>query len=84
MTGTTLHSVSRYLSKWERLGIIGGERRRVVVHRPKDLPVKTEPLLRPRLCQLGEGVRQFVMSLSAVPSPGVCKFAMCSLRQSAD
>ncbi|MEO0945117.1 MAG: Crp/Fnr family transcriptional regulator [Pseudomonadota bacterium] len=39
MTGTTLHSVSRYLSKWQKAGIINGSRRRILVHRPEDLPV---------------------------------------------
>ncbi|MEL6960001.1 MAG: Crp/Fnr family transcriptional regulator [Pseudomonadota bacterium] len=39
MTGTTLHSVSRYLSKWQKSGIIEGSRRRILVRRPEDLPV---------------------------------------------
>lgn len=39
MTGTTLHSVSRYMSKWQKSGIVGGTRRRVIVRRPEDLPV---------------------------------------------
>lgn len=39
MTGTTLHSVSRYMSQWQRDGIIQSERRRVVVCDPELLPV---------------------------------------------
>ncbi|MEL7011759.1 MAG: Crp/Fnr family transcriptional regulator [Pseudomonadota bacterium] len=39
MTGTTLHSVSRCLSKWQRRGIVRSERRRVVVCQPEALPV---------------------------------------------
>ncbi|MCY4335449.1 MAG: Crp/Fnr family transcriptional regulator [Litoreibacter sp.] len=39
MTGTTLHSVSRYMSKWQKDGIVNSGRRRVVVCRPQDLPV---------------------------------------------
>lgn len=39
MTGTTLHSVSRYLSKWQREGIISSARRRIVVKRSADLPI---------------------------------------------
>ena len=39
MTGTTLHSVSRYMSKWQKSGIVSNARRRVVVRRPEDLPV---------------------------------------------
>ena len=39
MTGTTLHSVSRYMSKWQKSGILNSTRRRVVVLRPEALPV---------------------------------------------
>lgn len=39
MTGTTIHSVSRYLSKWQKSGIIDSGRRRILVRRPQDLPV---------------------------------------------
>lgn len=39
LTGTTLHSVSRYLSKWEKAGIVNSSRRRVVVCRPEELPL---------------------------------------------
>ena len=39
MTGTTLHSVSRCLSKWQRDGLVRSERRRVVVRQPESLPV---------------------------------------------
>lgn len=38
MTGTTLHSVSRCLSKWQKDGIVQSERRRVVVCQPEALP----------------------------------------------
>lgn len=37
MTGTTLHSASRILSRWESLGLIGGGRRRITLHRPEAL-----------------------------------------------
>jgi CRP-like cAMP-binding protein len=39
MTGTTLHNVSRCMSKWRKSGILSSSRRRVVVRRPEDLPV---------------------------------------------
>ena len=39
MTGTTLHSVSRCLSKWQKSGIVRSRRRRVVVCQPDALPV---------------------------------------------
>ena len=39
MTGTTLHSVSRYLSKWQKAGIVSSSRRRVVVHKLNGLPI---------------------------------------------
>lgn len=38
MTGTTLHSVSRCLSKWQKRGIVRSRRRRVVVCQPQALP----------------------------------------------
>jgi CRP-like cAMP-binding protein len=38
MTGTTLYTVSRLLSEWERQGIVGGGRERIVI--------SSEPLLR--------------------------------------
>ena len=37
MTGTTLHTVSRLLSAWERSGIVANARKRVVIRRPHDL-----------------------------------------------
>lgn len=47
MTGTTLHTVSRTLSKWEAAGIVAGGRQRVVILQPHalvsiagDLPVE--------------------------------------------
>ncbi|MEL7279697.1 MAG: Crp/Fnr family transcriptional regulator [Pseudomonadota bacterium] len=39
MTGTTLHSVSRCMSKWQKRGIVRSRRRRVVVCQPDALPV---------------------------------------------
>lgn len=39
MTGTTLHSVSRCMSKWQKRGIVKSRRRRVVVCQPEALPV---------------------------------------------
>ena len=37
MTGTTLHTVSRTLSKWEAAGIVAGGRQRVVILQPQAL-----------------------------------------------
>ncbi|MGB8621523.1 MAG: Crp/Fnr family transcriptional regulator [Paracoccaceae bacterium] len=37
MTGTTLHTVSRLLSAWEKDGIVASTRRRIVVTRPHQL-----------------------------------------------
>lgn len=37
LTGTTMHSVSRYMSAWQRAGIVHSTRRRVVVVKPSDL-----------------------------------------------
>jgi CRP-like cAMP-binding protein len=39
MTGTTLHTVSRLLSAWEREGIVKSARRRVTVSAPHRLVV---------------------------------------------
>ncbi|MEM8577748.1 MAG: Crp/Fnr family transcriptional regulator [Pseudomonadota bacterium] len=39
LTGTTLHSVSRYMSQWQRAGIVENHRKRVIVRRAEDLPV---------------------------------------------
>ncbi|MEM7521885.1 MAG: Crp/Fnr family transcriptional regulator [Pseudomonadota bacterium] len=39
MTGTTLHAVSRYMSKWQKDGIVTSKRRRVIVRKPEALPV---------------------------------------------
>lgn len=39
MTGTTLHSVSRYMSKWQKNGIVTSKRRRIIVRQPDALPV---------------------------------------------
>jgi len=37
MTGTTLHTVSRLLSAWERDGIVASERRKITVTAPHRL-----------------------------------------------
>ncbi len=37
MTGTTLHTVSRLLSAWEKSGIVASERRKIVVTNPHQL-----------------------------------------------
>lgn len=37
MAGTTLHTVSRTLSEWERRGLVSGGRRRVIIENPKGL-----------------------------------------------
>lgn len=39
MTGTTLHTVSRTLSSWESRGIVGSNRRKVVVHDAHELAI---------------------------------------------
>ncbi len=42
MTGTTLHTVSRLLSAWERDGIVAGKRKRIVVTDPHRLMLISE------------------------------------------
>ncbi len=42
MTGTTLHTVSRILSSWERSGLIEGGRQRIVLREPHKLLVLAE------------------------------------------
>jgi CRP/FNR family transcriptional regulator, nitrogen oxide reductase regulator len=37
MTGTTLHTVSRLLSAWEKAGFVKSERRKIVVTKPHQL-----------------------------------------------
>ena len=37
MTGTTLHTVSRLLSAWEKAGVVSSRRKHVVVTRPHEL-----------------------------------------------
>lgn len=49
LTGTTLHSASRVLTQWERLGIIGGGRRTLVV---RNVPALVS-LATPRVGQPG-------------------------------
>jgi len=43
MTGTTLHTVSRLLSAWEKSGIVESRRKHIVVSRPQDLVLKAKP-----------------------------------------
>ncbi|HET7409767.1 MAG TPA: Crp/Fnr family transcriptional regulator [Paracoccaceae bacterium] len=47
MTGTTLHTVSRTLSKWEAAGIVAGGRQRVVILQPHALVSIAEDLPAP-------------------------------------
>jgi len=51
MTGTTVYTVSRILSRWEEEGIIEGGREKVLIKRPpslvmiaEDLPPTVKPL----------------------------------------
>jgi CRP-like cAMP-binding protein len=44
MTGTTLFSVSRFLSEWERRGILDAGRERVVIRSPHELAVIAEDI----------------------------------------
>jgi CRP/FNR family transcriptional regulator, nitrogen oxide reductase regulator len=44
MTGTTLHTVSRTLSKWEGSGIVAGGRQKVVILQPHALVSIAEDL----------------------------------------
>ena len=44
MTGTTLFTVSRLLSKWERRGMIDAGRERVVIRKPHELVVIAEDI----------------------------------------
>lgn len=44
MTGTTLHSVSRFMSGWQKSGIVASTRRRVVICKPDDLAQMAEGL----------------------------------------
>ena len=47
MTGTTLHTVSRTLSKWETAGIVAGGRQKVVILQPHALVSIAEDLPEP-------------------------------------
>ena len=47
MTGTTLHTVSRTLSKWESEGLVAGGRQRIVILRPHALVSIAEDLPKP-------------------------------------
>ncbi len=46
MTGSTLHTVSRLLSAWEKAGIVNSKRKRIVVCRPHELVEISESSLR--------------------------------------
>lgn len=43
MTGTTLHTVSRLLSAWEKRGIVESKRKRILVREPHQLVMLAEP-----------------------------------------
>jgi CRP/FNR family transcriptional regulator, nitrogen oxide reductase regulator len=43
MSGTTLHTVSRVLSAWEKSGIVQSERRKITVVRPHQLVLLAQP-----------------------------------------
>ncbi|WP_324755258.1 Crp/Fnr family transcriptional regulator [Roseovarius sp. Pro17] len=43
MTGTTLHTVSRLLSAWEKQGIVESRRKRILVSQPQRLAILAEP-----------------------------------------
>ncbi len=43
MTGTTLHTVSRLLSGWEKRGIVESRRKRILVREPHQLVMLAEP-----------------------------------------
>nr|WP_283255035.1 Crp/Fnr family transcriptional regulator [Marivita sp. GX14005] len=42
LTGTTLHTVSRLLSAWEKRGIVESRRKRIMVSRPHELVILAE------------------------------------------
>ena len=44
MTGTTLHTASRTLSKWEVAGIVAGRRQRIIILQPHALVAIAEDL----------------------------------------
>lgn len=46
MTGTTLHTVSRLLSGWEKRGIIESRRKHILVRQPHELVTIAEPAAR--------------------------------------
>jgi CRP-like cAMP-binding protein len=43
MSGTTLHTVSRTLSAWEKAGIVQSERKKITVLQPHQLVVLSQP-----------------------------------------
>jgi CRP-like cAMP-binding protein len=43
MTGTTLHTVSRLLSAWEKRGIVASKRKHILVRQPHQLVILAEP-----------------------------------------
>jgi hypothetical protein len=44
MTGTTLYTVSRILSRWEQSGLIESGRERIIIRSPHDLVIIAEDL----------------------------------------
>ncbi len=43
MTGTTLHTVSRILSRWEEAGLVESGRQRITIRQPHGLVTIAEP-----------------------------------------
>lgn len=43
MTATTLHTVSRLMSKWEKQGLVSSRRKRIIVSDPHGLVVLAHP-----------------------------------------
>jgi CRP-like cAMP-binding protein len=48
MTGTTLYTVSRIISKWEQAGLVKTRREQVIIHSPHDLVIIAEDLPPPK------------------------------------
>ena len=46
MTGTTLHTVSRLMSAWEKRGIVASRRKHIMVRQPHQLVMLAEPAAR--------------------------------------
>jgi CRP/FNR family transcriptional regulator, nitrogen oxide reductase regulator len=43
MSGTTLHTVSRVLSAWEKAGIVQSQRKKITVTAPHQLVLLAQP-----------------------------------------